>query len=174
MKNFNTNTENNEVWLTPLNIIESLGVFDLDPCSPINRPWNTAKNHLTIEDESLLHNWEGRVWLNPPYGKYMEKFMEKMALHNNGIALIYARTDTKALHKYMFPFAESILFIEGRIKFCYPDGTQSKTAGNAPSILIGYNEYNSEMIDKSKIKGHHIYLKQKIFISGISYEKDKT
>jgi hypothetical protein len=35
-------------WLTPPEIIKSLGEFDLDPCSPINRPWDTAKNHYTI------------------------------------------------------------------------------------------------------------------------------
>ena len=50
MKNFNTNTENNDTWLTPPSIITSLGEFDLDPCSPINRPWPTAKEHYTIED----------------------------------------------------------------------------------------------------------------------------
>ena len=36
-------------WLTPPEIINSLGTFDLDPCSPINRPWKTAKKHYTIQ-----------------------------------------------------------------------------------------------------------------------------
>lgn len=34
MNNFNTNTDNNDEWLTPPEIVEALGPFDLDPCSP--------------------------------------------------------------------------------------------------------------------------------------------
>lgn len=29
-------------WLTPPEIVQSLGSFDLDPCSPIARPWPFA------------------------------------------------------------------------------------------------------------------------------------
>lgn len=53
-------------WLTPPEIIRSLGEFDLDPCSPINRPWDTALNHYTIIDNGLKQQWYGRVWCNPP------------------------------------------------------------------------------------------------------------
>ena len=71
----NTATGKDE-WLTPPEIIKALGDFDLDPCSPINRPWNTAKNHFNINDNGLMQNWFGRVWCNPPYGKYAEHFLE--------------------------------------------------------------------------------------------------
>ena len=42
-KNFNSNTDNNDEWLTPPYIIKELGEFDLDPCSPHpdKRPWDT-------------------------------------------------------------------------------------------------------------------------------------
>lgn len=53
-------------WLTPPSIIRSLGAFDMDPCSPLNRPWDTAENHYTIEDDGLSKPWTGRVWCNPP------------------------------------------------------------------------------------------------------------
>jgi len=96
-----------------------------------------------------------------------------MALHGNGTALIFARTDTAAMQYYVFPFAESIFFIRGRIKFHYEDGTEGDRA-NAPSILIGYDEYNADMIEQSGLKGHHVYLKPKIFIAGISYDQNKT
>lgn len=43
---FNTNTENKEDWLTPPEIIQKLGEFDLDPCVPDNRPWDTARNWM--------------------------------------------------------------------------------------------------------------------------------
>lgn len=169
MKDFNTNTTNSDVWLTPPPIIYNLGDFDLDPCSPINRPWGTAKKHYTIEDNGLLLPWFGRVWLNPPYGSQLIHWLKKMAEHMNGTALIYGRTDTIALQDYMFPFAESVLFIKGRIKFHYPNGEQAKTPGNAPSLLIGYSEYDSEMIEQCGIKGYHVYLRD-VFYFGL--EKD--
>ena len=59
-----------DVWLTPPNILEALGgadSFDLDPCAPLNRPWDMARNHYTIDDDGLARPWSGRVWLNPPY-----------------------------------------------------------------------------------------------------------
>jgi hypothetical protein len=34
-------------WLTPPDIIAALGPFDLDPCSPETRPWDTAAKHYT-------------------------------------------------------------------------------------------------------------------------------
>jgi len=55
-------------WLTPPEILRALGSFDLDPCSPINRPWPTARVHYTITDDGLSRPWMGRVWFNPPYG----------------------------------------------------------------------------------------------------------
>jgi hypothetical protein len=50
--------------LTPPELIKALGQFDLDPCSPVNRPWQTALNHYTILEDGLLQRWFGRVWLN--------------------------------------------------------------------------------------------------------------
>lgn len=47
---------------------EMLGGIDLDPCSNSKRFFNVpAKNHYTIEDNSLGKRWSGTVFLNPPY-----------------------------------------------------------------------------------------------------------
>ena len=85
-------TEGKDEWLTPPEIIKALGSFELDPCSPINRPWDTAAKHYTIEDNGLSLPWHGRVWMNPPYGDATEMWMQRLAEHGNGIALIFART----------------------------------------------------------------------------------
>ena len=86
-------------WLTPPEILKAIGEFDLDPCSPINRPWNTAKKHYTVEDNGLIQEWIGRVFLNPPYGPETGKWLQKLAEHGNGIALIFARTETDMFFK---------------------------------------------------------------------------
>jgi hypothetical protein len=91
MKNFNTNTENREEWLTPPYIIKALGPFDLDPCAPIKRPWPTARVHYTILDDGLSKHWFGRVWCNPPYGRQTFQWLGKLAAHGDGIAYLHAQ-----------------------------------------------------------------------------------
>lgn len=161
VKNFNTNTDNHDEWLTPPEIIKSLGEFDLDPCAPTpeTRPWETAKNHFCIRDNGLDKEWAGRVWMNPPYGRETFAWMQKLAGHGNGIALIFARTDTKGFHREVFKKADAILFLEGRIKFCRIDGKPALPA-NAPSCLIAYGKENVESLKKCGIKGRVVILKE--------------
>ena len=148
----------NDEWLTPPELIQDLGPFDLDPCSPIIRPWETATEHYTINDNGLLMPWHGYVWLNPPYGQQTKRWMELMAMHNNGIALIFARTETDIFTKYVWHRAKSILFIQGRLYFHYVDGSQAKANSGAPSVLIAYGDHAEKKLSKSKIKGKYINL----------------
>ena len=127
-----------DVWLTPPAIIEALGPFDLDPCSPLNRPWDTAAKHYTIEDDGLSHEWEGSVWLNPPYGKQAAIWLERLAKHGDGIALVFARTETRMFFDHVWPHATALLFIESRLHFHRPDGTRAPANAGAPSVLIAY------------------------------------
>jgi len=155
--NFNTNTKNNDEWLTPPSIIESLGEFDLDPCSPIERPWDTAKNHYCEPDDGLNKYWDGRVWCNPPYGRETFLWLDKLASHGNGIALIFARTETKGFHRQIWEKANAVFFFEGRLKFHYVDGTQGDSA-NAPSCLVAYGDRNVDALSISGLKGRLIEL----------------
>lgn len=160
-RNFNTNTENKDEWLTPPEIIKALGDFDLDPCSPINRPWDTAKQHFTREDDGFKKEWKGRVWCNPPYGKETFKWLEKAAKHGNAMTLIFARTETKGFHEFIWEKAHSIFFFKGRISFYTVEGVKGNTA-NAPSCLVSYGENNTEAVKKAinenKIKGKLVIL----------------
>ena len=146
--NFNSNTKNNDEWLTPLYIIKALGEFDIDPCSPIHRPWDTAKNHYNELDDGLTKEWIGRVWLNPPYGRKTFQWLNKLSSHKNGTALIFARTETIGFHKEIWNKADSIFFFKGRLKFHLVTGEQGGTA-NAPSCLVAYSKYDTEQIKKA-------------------------
>ena len=160
-KNFNTNTKNNDEWLTPPNIIHALGEFDLDPCSPIVRPWDTAKNHFTIEDDGLNKEWEGRIWCNPPYGRETFRWLNKLAQHGKGTALIFSRTETIGFHSEVWNKANGIFFFKGRLRFHYVDGTQGDSA-NAPSCLVSYSSRDSLAIQKAEeaglLKGKFVHL----------------
>ena len=139
-------------WLTPPEIIKALGEFDLDPCAPVNRPWDTAKKHYTITDNGLRQTWEGRVWLNPPYGNETAEWMKRLAFHGDGIALTFARTETRMFFDSIWGKADAIFFLKGRLSLYNVDGTKSGTAG-APSCLIAYGEQNARTLKESNLKG---------------------
>ena len=148
----------NDEWLTPPHIIQALGSFDLDPCAPVTRPWDMATNHFTKEDDGLYQEWSGRVWLNPPYGLEATKWLKKLSEHKNGVALIFARTETKMFFDHVWSKASAILFIEGRLYFHYVDGTRANANSGAPSCLVAYDSSNAEALKNSSIKGQFIQL----------------
>jgi hypothetical protein len=150
--------EGKDEWLTPPHIIKSLGEFDLDPCAPIKRPWDIAKNHFSIIEDGLKQKWFGRVWLNPPYGGEPAKWMRKLAEHNNGIALLFARTDTSYFFDFVWQSANTIFFFKKRLKFYHVSGKEGGSSG-APSCLIAYGDENKEAIRNSGLIGKLIVLK---------------
>lgn len=147
-KNFNVRdvVSGKDEWLTPCWVLNMLGQFSLDPCSPVTRPWSTASRHYTIMDDGLSRTWDGRVWLNPPYGNETLKWMRRMKEHNHGTALIFARTETRTWHECVFRHATGLLFLKGRLRFCNVDGTLGPTSAVAPSCLIAYGNADAEIL----------------------------
>lgn len=146
-------------WLTPPHIIESLGDFDLDPCSPGDRrPWDTAAQHYDIHDNGLAQPWVGRVWLNPPYGRETGRWLARLAEHGDGIALIFARTETAMFFSEVWEKADALLFLRGRLAFHHIDGTRAKTNSGAPSVLAAYGARNAEALRHSGLGGQLVGL----------------
>lgn len=153
-----------EEWLTPPEIIQAFGPFDLDPCAPVNRPWPTAQRHFTIQDNGLLKPWEGFVFCNPPYGNKTGDWLKRCAEHNNCLVLIFARTETAAFQKWVWPRAKSLFFISGRISFYHVTGKMGGASG-APSVLVAYGAHADHMLlGNGKIAGHYVANKPQGFI----------
>jgi hypothetical protein len=100
--------------------IACLGEIDLDPCSNPGAPNVEARQRFTKDDNGLSREWHGRVYMNPPYGRQIEAWIEKLCAECEcgrlieAIALLPARTDTqwfKRLRNY------PCCFIEGRLTF---------------------------------------------------------
>lgn len=170
MRSYNVNTQGEQTWFTPPEIFKPLGKFDLDPCTHELRPWDIAEKSYTKEDDGLLMPWFGRVWMNPPYGRGMEHWIEKLALHGDGTAFVFNRSDINAFHYYVFPFADSILFLKGRVNFYDINGVRGDNAP-APNILIAYGENNSDALAASGLKGHHQSMNPGVYIIGINRAK---
>lgn len=83
---------------------------------------NAKVNRFFTEvDEGLMRSWAGeRVFVNPPYGRQLPRWIEK-CWNESGhaeliVALIPARVDTSYWHDYIFGHAE-IRFLRGRMRF---------------------------------------------------------
>src|SRR5690348_14101892 len=133
-------------WLTPPEIVAALGPFDLDPCSPSQRPWDTAALHYTQEEDGLRLPWTGRVWMNPPYGPHTGIWLKRLSEHSNGVALIFARTETEMFHRWVWQKADAALFLRGRLHFYSVDGKKAHFNAGAPSVLIAYGQENADIL----------------------------
>ena len=142
------------VWLTPPDLLAKLGEFDLDPCAAMDpRPWPTAAHHIAPPDNGLLMPWFGRVWLNPPYGPHAAKWLARLAQHGNGIALTFARTETRMFHEHVWPIADALLFLANRPHFHDQSGTRARGGSGAPMCLIAYGRENVIALKRSHIAG---------------------
>lgn len=143
----------NDEWLTPPEILAPLGSFDLDPCAPVSRPWNTATRHYTVTDNGLAQPWAGRIWCNPPFGREAVKWLRRMAEHGDGIALVPARTETAMFYECVWGAADAVLFIKGRPHFHYVDGRRAPFNSGAPICLVAYGATNAKTLYLSGL-GH--------------------
>ena len=112
----------NNAWCTPRDFFEKLNKefnFTLDPCCMPKSA--LCKKYFTPDEDGLKQSWEGeRVFVNPPYGreisKWVKKCFDERKRANIIIMLIPSRTDTLYFHNYIYGKAE-IRFIKGRLKF---------------------------------------------------------
>jgi len=143
-----------DTWLTPPEIIGALGPFSLDPCAaPEPRPWPTALRHISRPADGLAAEWQGRVWLNPPYSRDAVRWLRRMARHGSGTALVFARTETAWFVETVWRQASAVLFLRGRIHFHRPDGSRAPANAGAPLELVAYGEYDAERLGDCGLDG---------------------
>ena len=127
-----------EEWATPTVFFEELDKefhFDLDVCAT---PENAkCVRYYTRADDGLKQAWseDGSViWCNPPYGRqisaWVRKAYEEMQKGATVVMLVFARTETRWFHEYIYGKAE-IRFVKGRIHF-----SNSKNPAPSPSMVV--------------------------------------
>lgn len=141
-------------WLTPPEIIEALGPFDLDPCAPVSRPWDTAAKHLTILDDGLAQPWAGFVWCNPPFGPLAGRWLARLADHGTGIALVPARTETRWFRRAVWERADAVLFLATRPHFHHSDGSRAAANSGAPICLVAYGGVALGRLASGRVPGY--------------------
>lgn len=123
-----------EDWETPKYLFDELNKefnFTVDVASS---DYNyKCEKHYTKKEDGLQQNWDNDiVWCNPPYGRQIEKWVEKAFTSNAlTVMLLPARTDTKWFHKYIYnQDCVNIRFIKGRLKF-----GNAKNSAPFPSMI---------------------------------------
>jgi len=101
--------------------------------------------------------------MNPPYGTATSEWLGRMAEHNNGIALIFARTETEMFFKYVWGRAAALLFLKGRVHFHRRDGAIPSSKGKAgsggpgaPSVLVAYGDIARSRLERLSGKGSFV------------------
>jgi phage N-6-adenine-methyltransferase len=129
-------------WSTPQQCLDAaravMGGIDLDPATSLFAQSRVrAAKFFTIEDDGLRQAWQGRVWLNPPYGPQITHFVSKLVREvkkgnvTAAIVLTHNNTDTEWFHKAANACA-AICFGRGRVQFDQSNGrVRTATQGQA-------------------------------------------
>jgi len=138
-------------WATPQALFDALNeefFFVMDAAASPNNAKSAL--YITSEQDSLKESWGSvivetgcdptgaAVWLNPPYGRDIGKWIQKAYEESlNGLVVVvltFCRSDTKWWHRWAMKAAE-VRLIEGRIRF---EGAPASAP--APSCLLIFDE----------------------------------
>lgn len=139
------NHQSENTWFTPIEF-KQIGDFDLDPCTVSYRPHDMAKNNFEYDKEQcgLELAWHGDVWLNPPYGKEIEPFIEKFIMHKKGVMLIFARMGNKNIHSLVNSGA-CFFFLRKRVKFINKSGKKDTNSGTDSCLVFYENKWQQKI-----------------------------
>lgn len=140
-----------EEWYTPPKYIEAarktMGDIDLDPASTGDANMIIrARKYYSVQDDGLKQNWEGKVWMNPPYsteliGKFIFKLLESLKTESvtEAIVLVNNATETKWFQP-MIDLAKVICFPAGRVHFWNPGKETASPLQGQAVLYFGDNK----------------------------------
>lgn len=133
-------------WYTPPYVFEALGCrFDWDVAHPQDKTFVPCDG--TITRDSLSLDWNGFIWMNPPFGSRgsIQKWLEKFFNHGNGVALTPDRTSAPWFH-FAISKADAVLLTKGKIKFYKPDGSIGKSPSNGTALWAAGIKANESLV----------------------------
>lgn len=131
-------SSNTYEWETPTPLFELLDSefhFDLDVCATKENAKCTK--FYTVAEDGLKQEWQGRCWMNPPYGRAIAKWVKKAyeSVQETAelvVCLVPSRTDTGWWHDYVIAHADEVRYIRGRLRF----GNSNDNAPFPSAIVI--------------------------------------
>lgn len=130
-------------YYTPKYIFDALeATFDMDVAAPIDHTYIHVPAKEFITRDSLDLEWNGFIWMNPPFGKRngLIPWLDKFFQHANGIALVPDRTSAPWWQDAASK-SQRILFVKGKIKFIKPNGTIGEQPSTGTTLMaVGEKE----------------------------------
>ncbi|MGN4719676.1 DNA N-6-adenine-methyltransferase [Bacillus cereus group sp. MYBK226-2] len=127
-----------DLWATPQYFYDELNKefnFELDVCAIEENA--KCEKYFTPEVDGLIQEWTGIVWMNPPYGrgigKWIQKAYESSLTGATVVCLLPARTDTRWWHDYCMK--GEIRLVKGRLRF-----GGSKVNAPFPNAVVIFGE----------------------------------
>ncbi len=134
-------------WETPDTLFEDLNAeffFDTDVAASENN--KKCENYFDEKTDGLTKKWSGVCWMNPPYGREIEKWVSKAREETLGgdadkvVCLVPVRSDTKWWHKNIMKSKE-IRFLDKRLSF---KGSTNKAPFTA--CIVIFDKFNTEPV----------------------------
>jgi hypothetical protein len=122
-------------------VIACMGAIDLDPCSNSQEIPNVpAARHYTIQDNGLMQPWEGRVFINPPFGPGVEVwfsklYQERLAGHTTEAIVVWKSATETAAWKTLTRLSCRVCFPSTRIRFTGPAGEERTGPTFSPALF---------------------------------------
>ena len=150
MKGGYMNKSLTDEWGTPIGLYVGMcKEFDilpeLDVCAtPTN---SKCEKFYDKNIDGLLQPWSCDFFMNPPFSKakfWIQKAFEEHRKYNvNGMAVLAARTDTKAWHNFILNQANcEVMFVQGRVKYLLPDNSESLNPSTFPTALVVWRKFD--------------------------------
>jgi phage N-6-adenine-methyltransferase len=136
-------TSNSSEHSTPQGLFDALNKefrFTLDPCATHENA--KCAHYFTKEENGLAQEWHGTVFMNPPYGREISKWVAKAKQESlkgtTVVCLLPARTDTRWWHDHIWDNNKhrprnkvKIRLLKGRLKF-----GDSQNSAPFPSAIV--------------------------------------
>lgn len=144
-------------WATPQAFFDALEAefgFTLDACAlPENAK---VARFFTPEDDALAQHWSGVVWMNPPYGYGIGRWIRKAYLEAQRgavvVGLVPARTETAWWHDYAMRAAE-IRLVRGRLMFGGTVTNPDSHNAPFPSAVVIWRQGNFDPVFTTMDRG---------------------
>jgi site-specific DNA-methyltransferase (adenine-specific) len=130
-------------WSTPQELFDALtwvyGEFSLDPCATADNA--KCRRFFTRKDDGLSLPWSGKVFMNPPYGREIGRWVRKAYEESRKgafvVCLVPARTDTRWWQDYAK--RGHVHFLRGRLRF-----GSARNSAPFPSAIVTFGRFFSE------------------------------
>ena len=142
------NLSNDPIWETPPHIFKfGCELFNFTPEIDVCATAQDKKCEIFYGENKKYNmsslnqdcKWQRNFWMNPPYQNVKDwirkAYFSHIKYNVSGLALLFAKTDTKVWHECILHGQAEVYFIQGRIKF-FKNGVESKNPAPYPSCFV--------------------------------------